>query len=210
MENVPWAAPLSPCGPVPTGSGSHQGGAARPAARIENREIVIDWNSVLTWIVALVSALLGALVGGWMSKRGSIEATEQNVKLLKDWDREREREQRRKEKFAIVLDLIGETEGNIELTEPTGDYWLTPMDSHVWDIHKGKLVAYFNGEDRARLRGIYTQIAKIDSLLESAHSVSNVRGAVVKYKERLREDLKALLGWLREMVELGMASWIEG
>ena len=165
----------------------------------------MDWLSAAVGFGgAIIGALVGAYVGGRMSRKASIEATERNVKLLKEWDTERETEQQGKEKRGIVLDFIGEGKTNLEMIEREGDHWIIPLAKRAWDGHTGNLVVYFDIEDQALLRDVYTQVERINALLTLSYTVDTHKSAVEKYKEGLKEPLTKLVAILEEKIELGL------
>ena len=168
----------------------------------------MELNTVLAGAFGCVGAIVGALVGGWMSRRVALETTAHNFELLKKLDRERESEGRREQRRAIYLDFIGEMDSNLGIVGTGGDHWIIPLASQAWDAHRGSLFTCFDAEDRSRLRDVYTQVSRINSLLATAHDPGSVSGTVKNYKDQLKEDLQDVFGDLRERMELG--TWDRG
>ncbi len=118
------------------------------------------------YVTSLISGLLGAIIGGWLSYRGAMDATKKNIDALYEQEKKRRVYDREKQGRAMLEALIAESKQNLNLaTKWVTSHSKTPFSIEAWTLFKGS-IDYLDNDVQERVLSLYSEIARYNALVD--------------------------------------------
>lgn len=168
------------------------------------------------YATSLISGLLGALIGGYLSYRGAMDATKKNIDALYEQERKRRVFEKEKEGRKMLEALIAECKQNLLLAKKWRLHHSKAMFStEAWSLYKGS-IDYLDKEIQNKVLSAYSEINRYNALVDYDKSVlpfghggmdqpiQNQAEEVVKLLEPLMNDLEGSFRAIEEADSEGL------
>ena len=118
------------------------------------------------YVTSLISGLLGALIGGFLSYRGAMDATKKNIEALYEHERKRRVFDKEKQGRAMLEAVIAESKQNINLAiKWITSHSKTPFSTEAWSLFKGA-IDYLDSDVQEKVLALYSEIARYNALVD--------------------------------------------
>ncbi|MGB3346419.1 MAG: hypothetical protein WBA71_04100 [Candidatus Humimicrobiia bacterium] len=144
---------------------------------------------------SLLSGLIGAIIGGFLSYLGSIKAAEKTVKALYQQEAKKKKEEEQELRRSVAKRLLAEVKENLSLSDEVQiSHAKIRFITEIWSVVKGNI--YFLKEElQENLQKAYSEIHRYNVLADYDQekvplTMGSLDSAIV---ERAQKVKKALL-----------------
>lgn len=153
------------------------------------------------YVTSLISGLLGALIGGYLSYRGAMDATKKNIEALYEHERRRRVYDKEKQGRAMLEAIIAESKQNLNLAKKWAtSHSKTPFGTEAWALFKGA-IDYLDSELQEKVLSLYSEIARYNALVDYDKAVvpyghGSMDNAIQQQAEVVKTTLEPLISEL--------------
>lgn|SRR3990167_912768 len=168
------------------------------------------------YATSLVSGLLGALIGGYLSYKGAMDSAKKNIDAIYEQERKRRVYEKEKEGRKMLEALIAESKQNLILANKWKTHHnKTPFSTESWALYKGS-IDYLDGEIQERVLSVYSEINRYNALIDydkavvpfghgsMDQAIQNQAEEVAKLIEPMINDLEGSFRAVEEEISDGL------
>jgi len=146
-----------------------------------------------SWIISLISGLIGAVIGGILSYLGAIQATNRNIEATLKLENERLSRDKAIKHKTIKLAFSNEIKQNLKISQNWQiNYAKALLATNTWNLYKGE-VDFLKPDVLTNLINMYSEIERYNSLvIYERERVSMGHGAMdvaIQNQVKVVEDL---------------------
>lgn len=143
---------------------------------------------------SLLSGLIGAIIGGFLSYLGSLKAAEKTVKALYQQEAEKKEEEKKELKRSVVNRLLVEVKENLSLSDNVQiSHAKIRFITEIWSVVKSNIY-FLNEELQENLQKAYSEIHRYNVLADYDQekvplTMGSLDSAIVERAQKVKEAL---------------------